>query len=243
MIEAEHLSKRYGKKTAVDDLSFRVERGDVLGFIGPNGAGKTTTMKMICGVIPVYAGRIRICSLDVAEHPRETREHLGFLPENAPLPPSMSVRSFLHYAACMHGIAGAKERARRIELTAERCGLHDVLNEEIEALSKGFRRRVCLAQAILHDPDVLIMDEPTDGLDPNQKREIRRLIREMSAHTAIILSTHILEEVEAVCTRVLLLCAGRGIFSGTREDFLALRRSGEDVSALFARLTEKGGRT
>ena len=243
MIEAEHLTKRYGDKTAVNDLSFRVERGDVLGFIGPNGAGKTTTMKMICGVLPVYAGRIRICSLDVTEHPRESRSHLGFLPENAPLPPSMSVGSFLRYAAAMHGIAGARERGRRVMLAADRCGLHDVINEEIEALSKGFRRRVCLAQAILHDPDVLIMDEPTDGLDPNQKREIRRLIGEMSEHTAIILSTHILEEVEAVCTRVLLLCAGRSVFSGTREEFLALRREGEDVSALFARMTEQGGRT
>ena len=168
---------------------------------------------------------------------------LGFLPENAPLYSNMSVQAFLNYAACMRGIMGKKERNEKIAKAVERCALQDVLHEEIDALSKGYRRRVCLAQAILHEPPALIMDEPTDGLDPNQKREIRSLIGELRSNTAIILSTHILEEVEAVCSRVLLLCAGKRIFEGTREDFLAQLRSGEDISALFARLTKDGGRT
>ncbi len=243
MIQVENLSKRYGNKLVVDDLSFHVNKGDILGFIGPNGAGKTTTMKMICGVIPVYSGTIRINSIDVMQDPRVSREHIGFLPENAPLYPSMSVSAFLQYAACMHGITGRKERQAKIALAAERCGLEHVMQEEIEALSKGYKRRVCLAQAILHEPSVLIMDEPTDGLDPNQKREIRSLIEHLRQDTAIVLSTHILEEVEAVCSRVLLLCAGRRIFEGSRQDFLALRQEKESISDLFARLTEQGGRS
>ena len=243
MIEVRNVSKCYGVKQAVRGLSFRVGRGDVLGFIGPNGAGKTTTMKMICGVIPVYAGSILVDGMDVSRESRLTREKIGFLPENAPLPPSMSVKSFLSYAARMHGICGMAHRKEKIALAVERCGLRGVLHEDIEDLSKGYKRRVCLAQAILHEPPVLILDEPTDGLDPNQKREIRALIRTLREHSAVILSTHILEEIDAVCSRVLLLCAGQKIFEGTREEFSALRRNGEDASDLFARLTEQGGRT
>lgn len=243
MIEVTGLSKNYGERYVVDDLSFHVKTGDVLGFIGPNGAGKSTAMKMLAGILPVYSGTVRIGSYDVEKSPREARAMLGFLPENAPLYSNMSVQAFLNYAACMRGIMGKKERNEKIAKAVERCALQDVLHEEIDALSKGYRRRVCLAQAILHEPPALIMDEPTDGLDPNQKREIRSLIGELRSNTAIILSTHILEEVEAVCSRVLLLCAGKRIFEGTREDFLAQLRSGEDISALFARLTKDGGRT
>ena len=243
MIDESELSKRYGAYTAVDRLSFRAGRGDVLGFIGPNGAGKTTTMKMLCGVLPVYSGRVRVCSIDLSEDPRAAREKIGFLPENAPLHPSMTVGSFLDYAARMRGIGGRKTRREKIALAAARCGLDPVMDKEVEKRSKGFRRRVCLAQAILHEPPVLVLDEPTDGLDPNQKREIRSLIGTLRENSAIVLSTHILEEVEAVCTRVLLLCAGRKIFVGSREEFLALRKEGEDISALFARLTGGGDRT
>ena len=243
MIEVEDLSKRYGFHAAVSGLSFRVARGDVLGFIGPNGAGKTTTMKMLCGVLPVYSGSVRICSIDLSTDPRAAREKVGFLPENAPLHPSMTVSSFLDYAARMRGIGGRRVRREKIALASARCGLDSVMEKEIETLSKGFRRRVSLAQAILHEPPVLILDEPTDGLDPNQKREIRALIETLRGTSAIILSTHILEEVEAVCTRVLLLCAGKKVFEGTREEFLALRGDNEDMSALFARLTGEGGRT
>ena len=243
MIDVSELSKRYGAYTAVDRLSFRAGRGDVLGFIGPNGAGKTTTMKMLCGVLPVYSGRVRICSIDLSENPRAAREKIGFLPENAPLHPSMTVSSFLDYAARMRGIDGRRLRREKIELAVTRCGLDSVMNKEIETLSKGFRRRVCLAQAILHEPPVLVLDEPTDGLDPNQKREIRALIETLRDSSAIVLSTHILEEVEAVCTKVLLLCAGKKIFEGSREEFLARRNEGEDISSLFARLTGGGDRT
>ena len=243
MIEVADLSKRYGSYTAVDKLSFRVGQGDVLGFIGPNGAGKTTTMKMLCGVLPVYSGSVRICSIDLARDSRAAREKIGFLPENAPLHPSMTVASFLDYAARMRGIDSRRARREKIDLASMRCGLDSVMGKEIETLSKGFRRRVSLAQAILHEPPVLILDEPTDGLDPNQKREIRTLIGTLRDTSAIILSTHILEEVEAVCTRVLLLCAGKKIFEGSREDFLAQRTADEDVSSLFARLTNEGGRT
>ncbi|MBR2425884.1 MAG: ATP-binding cassette domain-containing protein [Lentisphaeria bacterium] len=243
MIEVVGLSKNYGTRNVVDNLSFHVKTGDVLGFIGPNGAGKSTAMKMLAGILPVYSGTVRIGSYDVEKSPREARSMLGFLPENAPLYSNMSVLAFLRYAACMRGIMGRKLRDEKIAKAVERCALQDVLHEEIDALSKGYRRRVCLAQAILHEPPALIMDEPTDGLDPNQKREIRSLIGELRSGTAIILSTHILEEVEAVCSRVLLLCAGKRIFEGSREDFLAQKQEGEDVSALFARLTKDGGRT
>lgn len=243
MIEATGLSKNYGTRNVVDDLSFRVRTGDVLGFIGPNGAGKSTAMKMLCGILPVYSGKVRIGDYDVSEHPREARELLGFLPENAPLHSAMSVHAFLRYAACMRGITGRKEREAKIARAVDRCQLHEVLQEDLDALSKGFRRRVCLAQAILNEPPALILDEPTDGLDPNQKREIRSLIGELRENTAIILSTHILEEVEAVCTRTLLLCAGKKLFEGSREEFMALKQSGETVSDLFARLTGEGGRT
>lgn len=239
MIEATHLFKRYSGRTVVDDLSLSVREGDVLGFIGPNGAGKTTTMKMLCGIMPVYQGKVSICGIDMSVFPREAKEKIGYLPENAPLPPSMTVASFLRYAAEMRGLTGQEKNAK-IQLAVSRCALENVLHEEIEALSKGYKRRVCLAQSILHDPPVLVMDEPTDGLDPNQKREIRSLINRLREHSAIVISTHILEEVEAVCSRVLLICNGKCRFSGTKDDFCCQLNPGETLPDLFARLTADG---
>lgn len=221
MISAEHISKRYGKKIAVSDLSLSVESGQVLGFIGPNGAGKTTTMRMLCGVMPYFEGRVLVCGADLAEDPVLAKSRIGYLPENAPLPSSMTVKSFLRYCAAMRGIS-SRDHHRKIGMAVERCSLSSVLEEELESLSKGFRRRVCLAQAILHEPEVLILDEPTDGLDPNQKREIRSLISEMRRKSAIIVSTHILEEVDAVCNRVAVLASGHKVFDGTTEEFRAL---------------------
>lgn len=218
MIEAEHLFKFYASRPVVNDLSLQVQKGAVLGFIGPNGAGKTTTMKMLCGVMPIPRGSVRICGIDMAKNPVCAKQKLGYLPENAPLYPSMTVRAFLDYCAKMHGIDSAVRRSK-INDSIEKCALKDVLEQELDSLSKGYKRRVCLAQAIMHGPEVLILDEPTDGLDPNQKREIRRLIAEIREHTAIIVSTHILEEIESVCDRVLVLSAGKKMFDGSTDEF------------------------
>ena len=237
MIDVEHLSKRYGTRLVVDDLSLHVNVGDVLGFIGPNGAGKTTAMKMISGVMPPYAGRIRIGGIDIADEPRRAKSLIGFLPENAPLHMTMTVRAFLTYAGRLHGFHGA-ELKRRVDRVIERCALHEAAGQEIESLSKGYKRRVCLAQSILHDPKALIMDEPTDGLDPNQKRQIRELILELREETAIVISTHILEEVQAVCSRVFLLCRGKTLFDGVTDEFRAKADSlGTDLPGLFAVMT------
>lgn len=238
MIDARRLSKRYGSRLVVDDLTLRVRQGDVLGFIGPNGAGKTTTMRMLSGVMPPYAGTVLIDGVDIAAHPREAKSRIGFLPENAPLYPTMTPRSFLKFAASLRGFRG-KERNERIARVADLCDLRSVMDDEIESLSKGFRRRVCLAQSILHEPKALIMDEPTDGLDPNQKRQIRDLILSLRRNAAIIISTHILEEVEAVCSRVFLLCRGKALFDGTAEEFReTAREEGTDIGGLFARMTD-----
>ncbi|MBR5981286.1 MAG: ABC transporter ATP-binding protein [Firmicutes bacterium] len=238
MIEAEHLFKRYGTRLVVDDLSLHVDVGDVLGFIGPNGAGKTTTMKMISGVMPPYAGRVRIDGIDIETDPRPAKSRIGFLPENAPLHMSMTVRAFLAYAGRLHGFSG-RELARRVDRTIERCALREAAGQEIESLSKGYKRRVCLAQSILHDPKALIMDEPTDGLDPNQKRQIRELILSLREETAVIISTHILEEVDAVCSRVFLLCRGRTLFDGATDEFRAKADAMHtDLAGLFAVMTE-----
>ncbi len=214
LIELERLTKRFGAFTAVDDLSFAVRRGEVLGFLGPNGAGKSTSMKMVAGFLPITSGRARIAGHDVASAPMETRRRLGYLPEGAPLYPDMTPAQLLAFAADARGLAGAKRRERTAEVI-ERVSLGSVLHQRVETLSKGFKRRVGLALAILHDPEVLVLDEPTDGLDPNQKHEVRALIRELSGEKAIVLSTHILEEVEAVCTRVVLISAGAKRFEGT----------------------------
>ena len=208
MIKVEHLTRTFGPKTAVDDVSFEVARGEVLGFLGPNGAGKSTTMRMITGYIPPTAGRVAVCGFDVAAQPIEARRRIGYLPESAPSYHDMSVVAFLGFAAEMRGLrAEAKKRA--VAKAVETCFLESVLHQSIDTLSKGFRHRTCLAQALIHDPEVLILDEPTDGLDPNQKHEVRKLIGAMAEDKAIIVSTHILEEVDAVCTRAVVIARGR----------------------------------
>ncbi|MDH3894661.1 MAG: ABC transporter ATP-binding protein, partial [Chromatiales bacterium] len=200
MIKTDNLTKRYGDLTAVDHLSFTVEPGEVLGFLGPNGAGKSTTMKMLTGFIAPTSGTASICGHDIAGDPLPAKKRIGYLPEGAPSYGEMSVRGFLEFIARIRGLDG-KNRRDRLDDVIERLHLGHVLPQTIETLSKGFKRRVGLAQAVLHDPEVLILDEPTDGLDPNQKHEVRSLIQDMSADKIIIVSTHILEEVEAVCSR------------------------------------------
>lgn len=221
VIRAEELTKQYGNKVCVDHLSFELGKECVLGFIGPNGAGKTTTMRMLCGIMPPSSGKAFIQDLNVADFPVKARQSLGYLPENAPLPGTTMVASFLNYCGNMRGLSG-KELKKAVERVTEECELSSVLQEECESLSKGFRRRVCLAQAIMHEPQALVLDEPTDGLDPNQKREIRALIRKLSTKSAIIVSTHILEEIDAVCDRVLTINCGKKVFDGSVAQFREL---------------------
>ena len=218
MVVADKICKSYGLKSALDSLSMTVAPGVVLGFIGPNGAGKTTTMRIFAGTMPPSSGRISICGHDLAEEPLAAKSLTGYLPENAPLYSHMRVKPFLDFCARMRGVE-ERNLAKAVGLAAERCTLTSVMDEELESLSKGFRRRVCLAQAIIHDPKVLLLDEPTDGLDPVQKLQIRSLIRELREGRAIIVSTHILEEVDIVCDRVLAISDGRKIFDGTTEEF------------------------
>jgi ABC-2 type transport system ATP-binding protein len=214
MIEARSLTKHFGPKVAVDDVSFAVDRGEVLGFLGPNAAGKTTTMRLITGYLPPTAGTAVIGGDDIVQAPLAARKKIGYLPENAPVYGDMTVSGFLGFIAEIRGYSGA-ERKRRVAETIERCFLSEVRFQGIGTLSKGFRQRVCFAQSVLHDPEYLIMDEPTDGLDPNQKHEVRAMIRAMAENKAIILSTHILEEVEAVCTRAIILAEGKIVANDT----------------------------
>ncbi|HXZ02729.1 MAG TPA: ABC transporter ATP-binding protein, partial [Stellaceae bacterium] len=223
MITVRHLTRRFGPITAVDDVSFAVSRGEVLGFLGPNGAGKSTTMKMITGFLAPSSGTAVICGADIIDQPIAAKRHIGYLPEGAPAYPDMTPAGFLDFIARIRGFAGA-EAGRRIALAVERTQLATVLHQPIETLSKGFKRRVGLAQALLHDPDVLILDEPTDGLDPNQKHEVRRLIATLAAEKAIIISTHLLEEVDAICTRALIIAAGRVLADGTPVTLAARSR-------------------
>jgi ABC-2 type transport system ATP-binding protein len=220
MIEITNLSKRFGDLIAVDAVSFQVSRGDVLGFLGPNGAGKSTTMKMITGFIAPDAGRIVVGGDDISLHPVEVKRRIGYLPEGAPLYGDMSVNGFLGFVAEIRGYRGA-ERQSRVDRCVELVSLGSVLDKPIDTLSKGFKRRVGLAQAILHDPEVLILDEPTDGLDPNQKHDVRKLIRGMAEDKIIVLSTHILEEVDAVCNRAIIIADGRIVSDGTPADLEA----------------------
>ena len=220
MIEITNLSKRFGELTAVDDVSFRVRRGDVLGFLGPNGAGKSTTMKMISGFIAPDAGSVVVGGDDISLHPVEVKRRIGYLPEGAPLYGDMTVKGFLEFIAAIRGFRAA-EQQQQVERAVELVSLGSVLDKAIENLSKGFKRRVGLAQAIIHDPQVLILDEPTDGLDPNQKHEVRKLIRGMAEDKVIVLSTHILEEVDAVCNRAIIIAEGRIVSDGTPAELEA----------------------
>jgi ABC-2 type transport system ATP-binding protein len=214
MIEIQSLTKRFGPKTAVNGISFRVGRGEVLGFLGPNGAGKSTTMRMITGYVPPTSGSVRVGGIDITESPVAARKLLGYLPENAPAYPDMTVAGFLGFIAEVRGFTGSEKR-RKVQETIESCFLVEVHRQTIGSLSKGYKQRVCFAQSVLHDPPCLIMDEPTDGLDPNQKHIVRGMIRKMSESKTIILSTHILEEVDVVCNRVIVIDTGRIIADDT----------------------------
>ncbi len=246
MIKVQNLAKDFGTKRAVDGVSFSVGRGEVLGFLGPNGAGKSTTMRMITGFIPPSEGAISVGGFDVVEKPIEARRLIGYLPENAPAYTDMTVYGFLHFAAEIRGLRGhAKQEA--VDRVVETCFLGAVLHQSVETLSKGYRHRTCFAQSIIHDPDVLVLDEPTDGLDPNQKHEVRQLIRRMGEKKAIIFSTHILEEVDAVCSRAIIIDRGRIVANGTPEQLrqksewagaVTLRVSGINGQALNQRLTQ-----
>jgi ABC-2 type transport system ATP-binding protein len=220
MITVEQLTKSFGPKLAVDNISFSVQKGEVLGFLGPNGAGKSTSMRMITGYLPPSAGTVSVCGFDVLDQPLQSKSKIGYLPENAPIYGDMSVFGFLSFCAELRSLFGAaKEKA--IDNVVEHCHLQSVLQQSVDTLSKGYRHRTCLAQALIHDPDVLILDEPTDGLDPNQKHEVRSLIRRMGKNKAIIFSTHILEEVEAACTKAIIIDQGKIVASGTPAELKA----------------------
>jgi len=208
MIEIDSLTKNYGHHTVVDNLTFNCEPGEVLGFLGPNGAGKSTTMKMITGFVAPTSGRASVCGHSIDDDALAARQRIGYLPEGAPCYPEMTAATFLNFIADIRGLEGARRKERLDEVIG---GLHlgPVLNQTIDTLSKGFKRRVGLAQAIIHDPDVLILDEPTDGLDPNQKHEVRELIRSMAEDKLIVISTHVLEEVDAVCSRAIIIAHGK----------------------------------
>ncbi len=219
-VEIQQLCKQFGPFTAVDNISFKVTQGEVLGFLGPNGAGKSTTMKMITGFLTPTAGTALVDGFDIVQQPQEAKSRIGYLPEGAPAYPDMTPSDFLDFIAEVRGFKG-EEKTRRVQETIEKVNLGSVAHQPIDTLSKGYKRRVGLAQAILHDPKVLILDEPTDGLDPNQKHEVRSLIRDMAKEKVIILSTHILEEVDAVCSRAIIIANGKLIADGAPNELEA----------------------
>jgi ABC-2 type transport system ATP-binding protein len=241
MIEINHLSKRFGALTAVDDVSFTVEPGQVLGFLGPNGAGKSTTMKMITGFLAPTLGTVRVCGHDIGQAPLAAKRVMGYLPEGAPCYGEMTVNRFLDFIADIRDLRG-ETRTRRKHDVVERLALGSVLEQSIDTLSKGFRRRVGLAQAILHDPQVLILDEPTDGLDPNQKHEVRTLINHMAQDKIIVISTHILEEVDAVCNRAIIISSGRVLADDTPKNLAARSPSGR-LDDVFRSITTSANTT
>jgi ABC-2 type transport system ATP-binding protein len=228
MINVEKLTKSFGPKLAVDHITFTVAKGEVLGFLGPNGAGKSTSMRMITGYLPPSEGTVTIGGFDISENPLEAKRRIGYLPENAPIYSDMSVAGFLSFCAEMRGLYRAA-KAEAIERVVEMCFLNRVMQQSVDTLSKGFRHRTCLAQALIHDPEVLILDEPTDGLDPNQKHEVRSLLRRLGTDKAIIFSTHILEEVEAACTRALIIDQGAIVAIGTPEELKARSPSAGNI--------------
>jgi ABC-2 type transport system ATP-binding protein len=249
LIKVENLTKAFGPKVAVNDVSFTVERGEVLGFLGPNGAGKSTTMRMVTGFIPPTSGTVTVGGYDVLDDPIAVKRLIGYLPENAPGYADMTVHGFLRFAAELRGLRGDARR-RAVNRAVELCFLETVLYQTIDTLSKGYKHRTCLAQSLIHDPDVLILDEPTDGLDPNQKHEVRNLIKRMGADKAIVFSTHILEEVEVVCSRVIIIDRGRIVANGAPEELKArsevagavhLRARGLPAATLSERLARVPG--
>jgi ABC-2 type transport system ATP-binding protein len=228
MIKVQDLSKTFGSKLAVNRVSFTVERGEVLGFLGPNGAGKSTTMRMLTGFIPPSEGRVSIGGFDIGEKPIEAKRLIGYLPENAPAYSDMTVSGFLNFAAELRGLRGTAKKSA-VGRVVEWCFLGPVFHQSIDTLSKGYRHRTSFAQSIIHDPDILILDEPTDGLDPNQKHEIRSLLRRMGEKKAIIFSTHILEEVEAACSRAIIIDRGQIVANGAPAE---LKRKSDAAGAV-----------
>jgi ABC-2 type transport system ATP-binding protein len=214
MIKVENLVKTFGTKRAVNGISFSVERGEVLGFLGPNGAGKSTSMRMITGFIPPTEGRVTVGGHDMGNNPIPAKKLIGYLPENAPAYTDMTVQGFLRFSAELRGLRG-QAITQAVNRVVEMCFLENVIHQSVDTLSKGYRHRTCFAQSIIHDPEILILDEPTDGLDPNQKHEVRQLIRRMGEKKAIVFSTHILEEVEAVCSRAIIIDRGQIVANGT----------------------------
>ena len=239
MIEAIDLTRDFGPNRAVDGISFSIEKGEILGFLGPNGAGKSTTMRMIMGYISPTRGSASIGGHDVVEEPVAARKKMGYLPENAPVYPDMTVFDYLDFCAGIRGFKGA-EKTEKIRGAIEKCFLGQVIHQTISTLSKGFKQRVCFAQSILHDPEYLIMDEPTDGLDPNQKHEVRMMIREMSRKKAMIISTHILDEVEALCTRAIIISNGRIVADDTPENLKKMASNHGAVRILFDETADPG---
>ena len=236
MIDVLNLTKDFGDFRAVNDVSFSVERGQVLGFLGPNGAGKSTTMKMITGFLSPTSGTASVDGFDVRKHPLEAKSRVGYLPESSPAYPEMTVVEFLSYVAETRGFRSKDEIHNRLSDVIVKCHLQTVQSQSIETLSKGYRQRVGVAQAILHDPPVLILDEPTDGLDPSQKHEVRKLIKAMAEDKAIVLSTHILEEVEAICNRIIVIDQGRVRVDETPDEFKA-RKPGSSIDEIFREIT------
>ncbi|MDF3059415.1 MAG: transporter related [Rariglobus sp.] len=236
MIEVKGLVKHYGSKRAVDGVSFTVNRGDILGFLGPNGAGKSTTMKMITGFLRPDAGTALVDGHDVTRDPVAVKSRLGYLPESAPAYGEMTVEEFLGFIAETRGFRTSETRSSHVERALGLTQLAPVRTQTIETLSKGYKQRVGFAQALLHNPPVLILDEPTDGLDPNQKNEVRTLIKNLATEKAVVLSTHILEEVEAICTRVIIISQGKVVVDETPSQFRA-RQPGARLDAIFRSLT------
>lgn len=236
MVSVKELRRRFGSITAVDGISFEANRGDVLGFLGPNGAGKTTAMRMLACFLTPDSGTAKVCGYDINEYPTEVRKSLGYLAENAPAYGEMTVGAFLSFVCDARQIYGRK-RKEAIERIVELCSIESVYHQTIETLSKGYRRRVGLAQALIHDPPVLILDEPTDGLDPNQKHDVRQLIGRMAADKCIVISTHILEEVEAICTRVIIIARGKLMVDSTPQELKEKYKEGLDK--IFRRITTR----
>jgi len=236
MIKIESLKRHFGNFTAVDGISFTVSPGEVLGFLGPNGAGKSTTMKIVTGFLEASSGSVSVMGFDVSKNPKAVQALIGYLPEGAPSYGDMTVRSFLEFIGRARGYRGEALK-QRVANVVNKVELGRVMDQSIETLSKGFRRRVGLAQAIIHDPKVLILDEPTDGLDPNQKHQVRELIRNLSKDKIVVISTHILEEVSAVCSRALILSAGKVVFDGTPD---ALARLSRHHNAIAVKLANSG---
>jgi ABC-2 type transport system ATP-binding protein len=228
VIEVQHLTKRYGPITAVDDVSFRVERGEILGFLGPNGAGKTTTMRVLTGYIPPTDGKAIVAGFDVFDQPIDAKRRTGYLPETPPLYPDMTVRDYLSFVARIKGVP-RHERKTRVQQAMERTRVADMAERHCAKLSKGYRQRVGLAQALLHNPDVLILDEPTAGLDPKQIIETRQLIKELGGDHTIILSTHILPEVSQTCNRVVIINKGKVVAVDTPDNLTARLRGSETM--------------